>query len=49
MDFNESKWFNEYNLNKPKFYLRYADDILFAFGNEQDPLNFLNFLNNFFS
>ena len=37
---------NEYNLNKPKFYLRYVDDILAAFNNEQDSLNFLNFLNN---
>ena len=34
MDFYESKWLNEYNLNKPKFYLRYVDK-------EQD-LNFLN-------
>ena len=40
MDFHESKWLNEYNLNKPKFYLRYIDDILAAFGNEQDSLNF---------
>ena len=46
MDFHESKWLNEYNLNKPKFYLRYVDDILAAFNNEQDSLNFLNFLNN---
>ena len=43
MGFHESKWFNEYNLNKPKFYLRYVDDILAAFDNEQDSLNFLNF------
>ena len=43
--FHESKWQNEY-LNKPKFYLRHFDDILAAFGNEQDSLNFLNFLNN---
>ena len=28
MGFYESKWLNEYNLNKPKFYLRYVDDIL---------------------
>ena len=42
MGFHESKWFNEYNLNKPKFYLRYVDDILAAFDNEQDSLNFLN-------
>ena len=34
------------NLNKPRFYLRYVDDILAAFDNEQDSLNFLNFLNN---
>ena len=46
MDFYESKWLNEYNLNKPKFYLRYVDDILVAFDNEQDSLYFLNFLNN---
>ena len=42
MGFHESKWLNEYNLNKPKFYLRYIDDILAAFDNEQDSLNFLN-------
>ena len=46
MGFHESKWLSEYNLNKPKFYLRYVDDILAAFDNEQDSLNFLNFLNN---
>ena len=46
MGFHESKWLNEYNLNKPKFYLRYVDDILAAFNNEQDLLDFLNFLNN---
>ena len=28
MGFHESKWLNEYNVNKPKFYLRYVDDIL---------------------
>ena len=42
IEFHESKWLNEYNLNKPKFYLRYVDDILAAFDNEQDSLNFLN-------
>ena len=42
MGFHESKWLNECNLNKPKFYLRYVDDILAAFDNEQDSLNFLN-------
>ena len=46
MGFHKSKWLNEYNLNKPKFYLRYVDDILAAFGNEQDALNFFKFLNN---
>ena len=45
MGFHESKWLIEYNLNKPKFYLRYVDDILAPFDNEQDSLNFLNFLN----
>ena len=46
MGFHESKWLNGYNLSKPKFYLRYVGDILAAFDNEQDSLNFLNFLNN---
>ena len=46
MGFYESKWLNEYNLNKPKFCSRYVDDILAAFDNEQDSSNFLNFLNN---
>ena len=46
MGFHKFKWLNEYNLNKPKFYLRYVDDILAAFDNEQDSLNFLIFLNN---
>ena len=45
MGFYESKWLNEYTLNKPKFYLTYVDDILAAFDKEQDSLNFLNFLN----
>ena len=40
MDFHESKWLNEYNLRKLKLYLRYVDDILAAFNNEQDSLNF---------
>ena len=44
MSFYESKWLNEYNLNKPNFYLRYVDDILAAFDNDQDLLNFLDFL-----
>ena len=42
MVFYESKWLNEYNLNKPKFYLRYVDDILASFEKEQDSLSFLN-------
>ena len=46
MGFHVSKWLNEYNLNKPKFYLRYFDEILAAFDNEQYSLNFSNFLNN---
>ena len=39
MGFCESKWLNEYNLKKPKFYLRYVDDILAAFDNEKNSLN----------
>ena len=46
MGFYESKGLNEYNLNKPKFYLRYMDDVLAAFDNEQDRLNFFNILSN---
>ena len=38
--FRESKWLDEYNLNKPNFYLRCVDDILAAFENEQDSLSF---------
>ena len=44
--FHESKWLNEYNLNKLRLYLRYVDDILAAFDNEQDSLNSLIFFNN---
>ena len=44
--FDEFKWLNEYNLNKPKFCLRYVDDILAAFEKEQDSLNLLNYLIN---
>ena len=40
MDFYESKWLKEYNLNKPKFYFKHVDDIVAVFGNEQDSLNF---------
>ena len=43
MGFHECMWLNEYNFNKPKFYLRYADEILAVFDNEQDSLNFLIF------
>ena len=45
MGLYESKWLNEYNLNKSKFYLRYVDDILAAFDKEEGSLNFINFLN----
>ena len=40
MSFHESRWLNEYNLDKPKFYLRYVDEILAAFDHEHDSLNF---------
>ena len=40
MDFYESKWLNEYNLNNPTFDLRYVDNILAAFEREQDSLTF---------
>ena len=44
MDFYESKWLNEYNLNKHTFYLRYVDGIPVALGKEEDSLGFGNFL-----
>ena len=40
MGFYESKWLNEYHLNKPKLLLRHVDDTLAAFDKEQDSLNF---------
>ena len=40
MGFHESTWVNEYNIKKPKFYIRYADGILAAIDNEKDLLNF---------
>ena len=40
INLHESKWLNEYNLNKRILYLRYVDDIFFAFDNEQNSLNF---------
>ena len=40
MGFYKSQWLNKYNLNKPKFYLRYVDEIRADFDNEQDSLNF---------
>ena len=46
MGFYESKWLNEYNLNKPNFYLRYVSDILAIFEKEQHSLNFFKFLTN---
>ena len=39
--FYESKWLNKNNLNKPRFYFRYGDDILAAFKKEQDSSNFV--------
>ena len=35
MGFHKSKWLNEYDFKKPNIYLRYVDDILAAFDNEQ--------------
>ena len=45
MGLYESKWLNEYNLNKTNFNLRYVDDILAAFDKEQDSLNLLDVSN----
>ena len=43
MGFYQSKWLDEFNLSKPKFYYRDVDEILAAFGKEQDSLHFLDF------
>ena len=40
MGFYKSKGINKYNLNKPKFYLRYVADIQATFEKEQDSLIF---------
>ena len=40
MGFYKSYWLNRYNLNNPKFYLRYVDDTLATFDNEQHTLIF---------
>ena len=45
MGYSKTKCLNEYNLNKSRFYLRYVDDIVAPFSNEEDSLNLLNFLN----
>ena len=45
VDFHELNWLNEYNPNKHKFYLKYADDILAAFDKEEDSLMFWELLN----
>ena len=46
MGFHKSKCLNGYNLSKPNFNVRKVDDILAVFGNKQDSLIFLIFLNN---
>ena len=43
MGFYESKWLDEYNLNRPNFCLRYVDDILATFYDEQVSFTFLDF------
>ena len=45
MGFYQSKWLNENNLNKTKFYWRYVADILAGFNKKQDSLIVLSFLN----
>ena len=47
MGFSESKWLNEYNLNKPKFYLKYFGDILAAFGKKQNSISIYNKISHF--
>ena len=40
LGFYKSKWLNGYNLTKPKFYLRYVNNILGDFGKDLDLLDF---------
>ena len=40
MGFYETKWLNEYNLNKVELYLIYVDDILAAFEKEENSFKF---------
>ena len=40
--FYESKWLNEYNLNKPKFYLRYVDEILQSWSKYFETLQYFS-------
>ena len=45
MGFHELSGLMNITLTNLNFILRYIDDILAAFNNEQDSLNILNFLN----
>ena len=44
MGFCEFKWLNEYNLNKPNFFLKNVGDILAISEKEQHSLVYFKFL-----
>ena len=46
MGYNEKNWIEKFEGQKPQFYKRYVDDIFATFDNEDDALNFYNYLNN---
>ena len=46
LTYPKAKRLNAYQLNKSKFYLRYADNISVAYKNDRNSVNFLNFLDN---
>ena len=46
LTYPKTKRLNAYQLNKSKFYLRYADNISVAYKNDRKSVNFLNFLDN---
>ena len=46
MGHHESNWIRDYNNFPPLIYKRYVDDIFCLFNNEQEAIEFLNYLND---
>ena len=45
MGYHEANWINNYSHHKPLFYRRYVDDIFSVFNNENEAIDFFNYLN----